>query len=86
MSRVEDIYTIVHQSFNECEKLQSLCHESGVVGKTWESSSQQKSFFELISTTNIGYKEAFRKSDYAENKGMVVTCIKLASILKENTH
>ena len=68
--RIDDIQTIVHQSFNECEKLQLLYKESEMVGKTEDSSIQPKSFFELISTTDIGYKKALELAS-SQNKGLI---------------
>ena len=66
--RIDDIHTIVHESFNECEKLQLLRQGSEPEGIVEDSVSQTKSFFELISTTNTGYKQALDMTS-SKNKG-----------------
>ena len=45
-----------------------------MVGKTEDSSTQPKSFFELISTTDIGYKKALELAS-SQNKGIRIFCV-----------
>ena len=66
--RIDDIQTIVQQSFNEGEKLQMIGGEKEFSGTTGESSIQTKSFFDLISTTNMEYKKALEMTS-SPNKG-----------------
>ena len=66
--RIDNIHTIVQQSFNEGEKLQMIGGEQKLSGTTGESSTQTKSFFDLISTTNMEYKKALEMTS-SPNKG-----------------